>query len=78
MYVLKISATCLFPFIFTDNYWGNVHNRRKFFVEFALQKGFDPLLPENWNNVKTKDILEQVKNNELKGGEEITNMNFKQ
>ncbi len=58
----------------TGNYWSDAHNRRNFFVEFATKKGFDPLVAENWNIVKTKDILEQVKYNELKRSEEITDV----
>ncbi len=35
-------------------------NRRNFLIEFASQKGFDPLLPENWKNVKYRDVLKKV------------------
>ncbi len=38
------------PFVFTDKYWRNSHNRRRFFIEFAAQKGFDPLVAANWKN----------------------------
>ncbi len=43
------------------SYWKTPANRRKFFIEFAKKKRFDPLLPENWYNIKQKDILEKVK-----------------
>ncbi len=42
-------------------YWTNHDNRRKFFVEFASQKGFDPLVPENWKNVKYKELFKKGK-----------------
>lgn len=29
-------------------------------MEFAAQKGFDPLVPENWDNVTRNDICEKV------------------
>ncbi len=35
-----------------ENYWKSRDNVRKFFVEFASKKGFDPLVAENWRKVK--------------------------
>ncbi len=49
------------PFIFTEKHWNNAHNRRNFFIKFASQKGFDPLVAVNWENVKRRDIIKQVK-----------------
>ncbi len=43
-------------FAFTEKYWSNAHNRRKFFIEFAVQKGFDPLLAVNWKNIRCKQV----------------------
>jgi len=36
-------------------YW-TAANRRKFFIEFAQQKGFDPFVTENWNSVTGMQI----------------------
>eukprot|EP00026_Physarum_polycephalum_P003969 Phypoly_transcript_03986.p1 GENE.Phypoly_transcript_03986~~Phypoly_transcript_03986.p1 ORF type:complete len:741 (+),score=114.71 Phypoly_transcript_03986:43-2265(+) len=38
-------------------YWNSSHNQRNFFEKFASQKGFDPLLPENWYLVLKEDLL---------------------
>ncbi len=42
------------------NYWRGIENQRKFFIEFASQKGFDPLVPENWDKINIADIRKQV------------------
>ncbi len=47
--------------VFVGRYWSDANNQRKFFIEFASQKGFDPLVTENWNKVKPTEILQQVK-----------------
>eukprot|EP00026_Physarum_polycephalum_P002930 Phypoly_transcript_02939.p1 GENE.Phypoly_transcript_02939~~Phypoly_transcript_02939.p1 ORF type:complete len:825 (+),score=95.05 Phypoly_transcript_02939:89-2563(+) len=39
-----------------QNYWSSAENRRKFFVEFAKQNNFDPLLPENWYSVPKQKL----------------------
>ncbi len=31
-------------------------------MEFALQKGFDPLVPENWDKINVKSFVKQVGN----------------
>ncbi len=51
--------------LFLESYWKSIHNRRQFLVEFATQKGFDPLVPENWGDVSYKEIKREVyeKNN---------------
>ncbi len=43
------------------NYWRSTENQRKFFTEFAARKGFDPLVSENWDNIKIEDIIKQVR-----------------
>ncbi len=48
------------PFVCTDNYWSDAHNRRKFFIEFASQIGFDPLVAANWKNVQRREMIKQV------------------
>ncbi len=45
--------------MFTENYWSDALNRRKFFIEFATQKGFDPLVPENWRNITRKELAKK-------------------
>ncbi len=35
-------------------------NRRNFFIGFARKKGFDPLVPKNWGDIKCNEIFEQV------------------
>ncbi len=42
------------------NYWRSAENQRKFFIEFASQRGFDPLVPDNWKKIKRKELIEQV------------------
>ncbi len=49
-----------------ENYWRSTENQRKFFIEFATQKGFDPLVPENWDKMPIEDILTQVEQNIMK------------
>eukprot|EP00026_Physarum_polycephalum_P000635 Phypoly_transcript_00636.p1 GENE.Phypoly_transcript_00636~~Phypoly_transcript_00636.p1 ORF type:complete len:901 (-),score=99.66 Phypoly_transcript_00636:59-2761(-) len=36
----------------------NMDNRKKLFLEFAQKKGFDPLVPENWYNIKADKLHE--------------------
>jgi hypothetical protein len=43
-------------------YWMSIENRRKFFIEFAQEMGFDPFVPENWNNVTYAKIIEKKVN----------------
>ncbi len=52
-----VNIACLFK----GNYWSNAHNRRNYFIEFASQKGFDPLVAINWENIRYKEIIKQVK-----------------
>ncbi len=65
MYIQQIIPHVYLLFVFTENYWSDAHNRRKFFIDFATQKGFDPLVPINWENIQYKEILEQVKKKEF-------------
>jgi hypothetical protein len=41
----------------TGNYWIDVKNRRKFFLEVAKKFNFNPLVPENWYNISHDNIL---------------------
>lgn len=36
----------------------SVDNRVKFFTRFAIENGFDPLLPDNWYKIKHVSVLE--------------------
>lgn len=36
-----------------------IDERRVFFEKFAKEKGFDPLIPENWYKVTLGDFLKQ-------------------
>ena len=42
-----------------NGYWETAENRRKFFVSFAEEMGFDPLQPKNWDKITTTQILEK-------------------
>jgi len=41
----------------TRHYWANRENRRQFFLDFARQRGFDPLIAANWQRITTADIV---------------------
>ncbi len=51
---------------FTENHWKNAANRRAFFIKFATLNGFDPLVSENWENIKTVEMIKQVEKYERK------------
>ncbi len=56
------SKYCAYLFsLYIGKYWSNAHNRRNFFVDFATQKGFDPLVAINWENIQYREILKQVR-----------------
>ncbi len=46
----------LYNFHQPGGYWNSLENRRNFFIEIAEQKGFDPLIIENWNNVTHEEF----------------------
>lgn len=37
-------------------YWENIENRKKYFLNFAAEAGFDPLLQRNWDSVTASQI----------------------
>lgn len=41
-------------------YWENIDNQRNFFDEMAREFDFDPLVPENWLQVKASDVASRV------------------
>ncbi len=50
-----------FIIISDARYWQRTENQRKFFIEFATQKGFNPLVPENWDKITIEDMNKQVR-----------------
>ena len=52
----------------TKRHWQEPVNRRKFLDSFAEQRGFDPLLPENWYSVVAEDILKEKVGRGVKRG----------
>lgn len=44
--------------LLTDQRWGKIENRRKFFEDYAKEKGFDPLVPHNWYRLPRSDIAD--------------------
>jgi len=40
-------------------YWEELENRRRFFLELAKEKGFDPLNAADWSTVSNADIVER-------------------
>ena len=40
-------------------YWESTQNRKDFFVSFAEEHQFDPLVPNNWYNVREFKELEE-------------------
>jgi hypothetical protein len=42
-------------------YWQSKENRKKFFDQYAQEKGFDPLLPDNWYTTTRTNISQQYK-----------------
>lgn len=40
-----------------EKYWADPKNRMKFFEDFAAEKGFDPLLSNNWNDIVKQDVI---------------------
>lgn len=46
-------------------HWGNIESRKKFFLGFAEQKGFDPYVSANWEDVRHDEQLKKVTNLDL-------------
>ena len=40
-------------------YWRDITHKRKFFVDIAAEKGFDPYVVENWVKVTNAELLEK-------------------
>lgn len=47
-------------FITTEGYWRDIKRRKAFFDEFASEKGFNPLNPENWYGLTPADFSAKV------------------
>lgn len=52
LFIYLLSIYCLIDYL-----WRHEENRREFFVKYAEQNGFDPLVAENWYNQSSKSIL---------------------
>ena len=48
-------------FYFIGKHLKEENKRREWFCDFAAQKGFDPLEPENWYNITLDDVAENTK-----------------
>lgn len=49
------------PSLVNVNYsasWHGVENRRQFFEQYALEHGFDPLIPDNWYSQSRESIMD--------------------
>ena len=44
----------------SEKYWEESGNRRRFFDDFAVAKGFDSLVPDSWYNIARDDLIEHV------------------
>lgn len=40
-------------------YWKEQQNQRQFFIDIAAEKGVDPVRPESWERITSKDILKK-------------------
>jgi len=40
-------------------YWNDIENRKKFFLNFAAELGFDPFDAKNWENITKAQICER-------------------
>ena len=40
-----------------QGYWRSIENRKKFFIDYAKQMGFDPNNPWNWQRVTKAHIV---------------------
>ena len=40
-----------------QGYWRSIENRKKFFIDYAKQMGFDPNNPWNWQRVTKAHII---------------------
>jgi hypothetical protein len=61
---LFFTATTFFTEIFhrsNTSPWIDPKNRRKFFEDYARQKNFDPLVPENWLSETSKGMMKGLK-----------------
>eukprot|EP00026_Physarum_polycephalum_P001003 Phypoly_transcript_01004.p1 GENE.Phypoly_transcript_01004~~Phypoly_transcript_01004.p1 ORF type:complete len:1224 (-),score=188.92 Phypoly_transcript_01004:75-3746(-) len=43
--------------IMSRRHWQSAANRRKFFVEYAREHSFDPLIAQNWYDISRDDIM---------------------
>lgn len=78
---IQFNLMSLFDFVESNLDWKTPQRRREFFDKLAKQKGFDPLIADNWYSLTQQDIKKQVSfsyslirnivgEEERKGGEE--------
>jgi hypothetical protein len=39
-----------------ENFWKDAQNKRNFFVNYARDSGFDPLMPNNWYKLQLDQL----------------------
>ena len=47
-------------YVILEKYFLDKANRRRFLDEYATEKRFDPLVPENWYGVQRDDVIKKV------------------
>lgn len=57
--IQKPTVSSTNSFIIVGYFSENPENKRKFLDNFAKQKGFDPLIAENWYTIQISDIKEE-------------------
>lgn len=57
--IQKPTVSSTNSFIIVGYFSENPENKRKFLDNFAKQRGFDPLIAENWYTIQISDIKEE-------------------
>ncbi len=60
MFIITNESQLIVIPISDTHYWRDTENQRKFFIEFAKQRGFDSFVPGNWDKIPMEDITKQV------------------
>lgn len=57
--IISKVACVILNIFFAENYWTDLDNRRKLFIDIAHKMGFDPLKnPEKWRSVSRASLSE--------------------
>jgi len=43
-------------------YWRDAENRRKYFIDYAMEEGFDPIDIQTWRNTTVSQVVEKKVN----------------